>query len=196
MKAPILWPPDVKNWFIWKYPDAGKDWRLEGTTEDEMVGWHHWLNGYEFEQTPGVSDGHGGLACYSPWGCRVWCDWATEVNWILERIIRMREIEHEWYHVITWAKVLTETKLEFQKESRVIGTKAKFEETINKHFFKACTHIYFLLGHLYICVIVSLPSQFFNIFFSFVKALYFIIINFRISSEVNSKTLISLYILL
>ena len=50
--------------------DAGKDWRQEekGTTEDEMVEWHHWLNGHEFEQTPGVGDGQGGLACCSPWG--------------------------------------------------------------------------------------------------------------------------------
>ena len=54
-EAPILWPPDAKNWLIWKDPDAGKDWRQEekGMTEDEMVGWHHWLNGYEFEQAPG-----------------------------------------------------------------------------------------------------------------------------------------------
>ena len=50
-ETPILWPPDVKNWLIWKDPDAGKDWGQEekGTTEDEMVGWHHWLNGHEFE---------------------------------------------------------------------------------------------------------------------------------------------------
>ena len=50
-EVPILWPPDVKSWLIWKDPDAGKDWRREekGTTEDEMVGWHHWLNGHEFE---------------------------------------------------------------------------------------------------------------------------------------------------
>ena len=54
-EAPILWPSDVKNWLIWKDPDAGKDWRREekGATEDEMVGWHHWLKGHEFEQTPG-----------------------------------------------------------------------------------------------------------------------------------------------
>ena len=51
LKTPILWPPVVKSWLIWKDPDAGKDWRLEekGTTEDEMVGWHHWLNGHVFE---------------------------------------------------------------------------------------------------------------------------------------------------
>ena len=50
-EAPILWPPDAKNWLIWKVPDAGNDWRREekGTTEDEMIGWHHWLNGHEFE---------------------------------------------------------------------------------------------------------------------------------------------------
>ena len=62
-ETPILWPPDVNNWLIGKDPDAGKDWRQEekGTTEDEMVGWHHWLNGHEFEQAPGVGDGQGGL---------------------------------------------------------------------------------------------------------------------------------------
>ena len=55
-EIPILWPPDAKSWLIGKDPDAGKDWGLEekGTTEDEMVGWHHWLNGHEFEQAPGV----------------------------------------------------------------------------------------------------------------------------------------------
>ena len=52
-ETPILWPPDGKNWLIWKDPDAGKDWRQKGTTEDEMVGWHHWLNGHEFELSSG-----------------------------------------------------------------------------------------------------------------------------------------------
>ena len=66
--APILWPPLAKIWLIGKDPDAGKHWRQEkkGTTEDEMVGWHHQLNGHEFEQTLG--DGEGSLACHSPWG--------------------------------------------------------------------------------------------------------------------------------
>ena len=67
----ILWPPNVKNWLIGKYLDAGKDWRhLEekGMTEDEMVGWHHLLDGHEFEQVPGVGDGKGSLVCCSPWG--------------------------------------------------------------------------------------------------------------------------------
>ena len=78
-ETPILWPPDVKNWLNWKDPDAGKDWRREkkGTTEDEMVGWHHRLNGHESEWTPGVGDGQGGLACCSLWGHRVGRDWVT-----------------------------------------------------------------------------------------------------------------------
>ena len=65
-----LWPPDVKNWLTGKDPDAGKDWGQEekGTTEDEMVGWHHQLNGHEFQQALGVGDGQGSLACCSPWG--------------------------------------------------------------------------------------------------------------------------------
>ena len=60
-ETPILWPPDAKNWLIGKDPDAGKDWRWEekGMTEDEMVGWHHRLNGHEFEQAPGVCEGQG-----------------------------------------------------------------------------------------------------------------------------------------
>ena len=81
-EAPILWPPDAKNWLIWKDPDAGKDWRQEekGTTEDEMAGWHHWLNGHEFEQTPGVGHGHRGLACCSPWVCKE-LDMTDWLNW-------------------------------------------------------------------------------------------------------------------
>ena len=67
--APIVWPPDVKSWFIGKDPDVGKDWGQEekGMTEDEMVGWHHWLNGHEFEQPLGDSEGQGGLVCFSAW---------------------------------------------------------------------------------------------------------------------------------
>ena len=71
-ETPILWPPDAKSWLIWKDLDAGKDGRQEkkGMREDEMVGWHHWLNEHEFESTLGVGDGQGGLECYSPWGHR------------------------------------------------------------------------------------------------------------------------------
>ena len=73
-EAPILGPPDAKSWLIRKDPDAGKDWGQEekGAIEDEMVGWHHWCNGHEFEQVPGDSEGQGSLACCSPWGCKEW----------------------------------------------------------------------------------------------------------------------------
>ena len=69
-ETPLVWPPDAKNWLIGKDPDAGKDWRQEEKwmTEDKMVGWCHWLNGHEFEQTLGVGDGQGGLVCCSPRG--------------------------------------------------------------------------------------------------------------------------------
>ena len=81
-ETPILWPRDAKNWLIWKDPDAGKDGRQEekGTTEDEMVGWYHWLDGLEFEQAPGVGDGQGSLACYSPWGHKE-SDMTERLNW-------------------------------------------------------------------------------------------------------------------
>ena len=71
-ETPVLWPPDVKSRFIRKDPDAGKDWRQEekGTTENEMVVWHHWLNGHEFEQAPGDGEGQGSLVCCSPWDCK------------------------------------------------------------------------------------------------------------------------------
>ena len=70
-ETPILWPPDVKSWLIWKDPDAVKDWGQEekGMTEDEMVGWHLWLDGHEFEQALGDGEGQGSLVCCSPWGC-------------------------------------------------------------------------------------------------------------------------------
>ena len=82
-ETPILWPPHVKSWLVGKDPDAGRDWGQEekGTTEDEMAGWHHRLDGHEFEWTPGVGDGQGGLACCDSWGRRVGHDWATELNW-------------------------------------------------------------------------------------------------------------------
>ena len=81
-ETPILWPPDAENWLTGKEPDAGKDWRQEekGTTEDEMVEWHHWLNGHEFEWTTEVGHGQGGLAFCSPWG-RKELDMTEQLNW-------------------------------------------------------------------------------------------------------------------
>ena len=85
-ETPIFWPPDVKNWLIGKDPDAGKDWRQEekGTTEDEMVGWHHWLDAHEFEQAPGVDDGLGSRAYCSPRG-RKESDATEQLNWTERR---------------------------------------------------------------------------------------------------------------
>ena len=77
----ILWPPDAKSWLIGKDPDAGKAWRQEkGMTEDEMVGWHHWLNEHGFGWTLGVGDGQGGLACCGSWGCKE-SDMTELLNW-------------------------------------------------------------------------------------------------------------------
>ena len=71
-EIPIPWPPDVKSWLTGEVPDAGKDWRWEekGMTDDEVFGWHHQLNGHEFEWTPGDGERQGGLVCCSPWGCK------------------------------------------------------------------------------------------------------------------------------
>ena len=81
-EAPIIWLPDSKNWLIGKDPDSGKDWRQEekGTTEDEMVGWHHLLYWHKFEQAPRVGDWWGGLVCCSPWSHKE-LDMTEQLNW-------------------------------------------------------------------------------------------------------------------
>ena len=84
-ETPVLGPPDVKSWLIGKDSDAGRDWGQEekGTTEDEMAGWHHWLDGREFELTPGVGDGQGGLACCDSWGHKQ-SDTTERLNWLTD----------------------------------------------------------------------------------------------------------------
>ena len=81
-ETPVLWPPHAKSWLIGKDPDVGKDWRQEekGTTEDEMAGWHHRLNGHESEWTLRVGDGQGGLVCCDSWGCKE-LDTTEPLNW-------------------------------------------------------------------------------------------------------------------
>ena len=81
-ETPVLWPPHVKSWLIGKDSDAGRDWGQEEkrTTEDEMAGWHHQLDGREFEWTLGVDDGQGGLACCYSWGCKE-SDMTERLNW-------------------------------------------------------------------------------------------------------------------
>ena len=90
-ETPLLWSPHAKSWLIGKDPDAGRDWGQEerGMTEDEMAGWHHWLDGREFEWSPGVGDGQGGLVCCTSWGRKEldtteWLNW-TELNWTRDR---------------------------------------------------------------------------------------------------------------
>ena len=89
-ETPVLWPPGAKSWLIGKDPDAGKDWRWEekGTTEDEMVGWHHRLHGYGFGWTLAVGDGLGGLACCGSWGHKE-LDMTERLNWT-EIVIKMK----------------------------------------------------------------------------------------------------------
>ena len=91
-ETPVLWPPHAKSWLIGKDPDAGRDWGQveKGTTEDEMAGWHHCLDGHEFEWTPGVGDGQGGLACCNSWG-RKESDTTEQLNWTEETIGKPKE---------------------------------------------------------------------------------------------------------
>ena len=93
----ILWPLDAKSQLFGKDPDAGKYWRQEekGMTEDEMVGWHHWLNGHEFEQAPGLGQGQGSLACCSPW-CHKESDTTEWLNNISGRKIHIYYCEYIW----------------------------------------------------------------------------------------------------
>ena len=81
-ETPVLWPPHVKSWLTGKDSDAGRDWKQEekGTTEDEMAGWHHWLNGRESEWSPGVGDGQRGLECCDSWGRKA-SDTTERLNW-------------------------------------------------------------------------------------------------------------------
>ena len=112
-ETPILWPPDSKNWLIWKDPDVGKDWRWEekGTAEDEMVGWHHWLNGHELEQAPGVGDGreawcaavHGGhkesdTRCAAIHRGHKGSDTTEQLNWT--KVVSLKNQIMNWYCLI------------------------------------------------------------------------------------------------
>ena len=96
-ETPILLPPDAKNWLIGKDPDAGKDWRQEekGTTQDEMVGWRHQLNGYESEWTPGVGDGQGTLVCCGSWGHRE-SDTTERLSWTEMALARVNDGLLNW----------------------------------------------------------------------------------------------------
>ena len=88
-ETPILWPPVAKSWLIWKDPHAGKDWgQEEKATEDEMVGWHHQLDGHGFGWTPGVGGGQGGLVCCSSLGCKE-SDTTERLNWTKLKVFKI-----------------------------------------------------------------------------------------------------------
>ena len=118
-ETPMLWPPHVKSWLIGKDPDAGKDWGQEekGMTEDEMVGWHHWLDGHGFGWTLGVGDGQGGLACCGSWGCKEsdmtgWLNWTVEYYPVTEKCEMMP-------FATTWTRLETAPPSEVsQKDKR------------------------------------------------------------------------------
>ena len=107
----VLWPPHVKSWLIGKDPDAGRDWGQEekGTTEDEMGGWHHWLDGRKSEWTPGVGDGQRGLASCDSWG-RKESDMTERLNWT--DIVHM--IVHQLY--LNLKKKHNYSVISFEKE--------------------------------------------------------------------------------
>ena len=100
-ETPVLWPPHAKSWLIGKDSDAGRDEGQEekGTTEDEMAGWHHRLNGREFEWTPGIGDGQGGLSCCDSWGHKQsdtteQLNW-TELNWTEDTVVKIQSVESD-----------------------------------------------------------------------------------------------------
>ena len=104
-ETPIFWPPMWPKLTHWKDRDAGKDWRqdVKGATDNEVVGWHHWLNWHEFEQAPGVGDGQKSLACCSPWDRKEsdmteWLDW-TEVNWTVRNKYLLLKLPCLWCFV-------------------------------------------------------------------------------------------------
>ena len=119
-ETPILFfcPPDAKNRLIGKDSDAGKDWGQEekGTTEDKMVGWHHWLDGHEFEQALGVGDGQGSLPCRSSWGLqRVGHDWGTELKAHLLPGVNTLWYLEEWNFQRTYKGLGAEIQAEYRE---------------------------------------------------------------------------------
>ena len=105
-EAPILWLHDGKNWLIGKDPEAEKDWRQEekGTTENQMTGWFHRLNGYALEQAPGDGEGQESLACCSPWGCKEsdMTEWLNGTDWLKEHYMDRKKVDESNLRWVTW----------------------------------------------------------------------------------------------
>ena len=102
-ETPVLWPPPAKSWFIGKDSDAGRDWGQEKkTTEDEMAGWHHWLDGCESEWTPGVGDGQGGLAYCDSWGHKQSDTTERQLNWKLVEVMEFQLSYFKSWKMMLW----------------------------------------------------------------------------------------------
>ena len=106
-EAEIPWPSHAKGWLIGKYPDAGRDWEQEEKrmTEDEMAGWHHWLNGHELEWIPGVGDGQGGLAYCNSWGCKE-SDTTERLNWTDSALYFLLSFRSKWHKFKSFSTLL------------------------------------------------------------------------------------------
>ena len=136
----MLWPPDAKSWLIWKDLDAGKDWGQEekGMTEDEMVGWHHWLDGHGFGWTPGVGDGQGGLVCCSSWGRKesdmTELNW-TELHWWDSRHVFIYQVVHH----VWWSLLLVLAATDVQHLHPVTNALEVAIQTYSKLLF--CFHL-------------------------------------------------------
>ena len=111
-ETPVLWPPHAKSWLIGKDCDAGRDWGQEekGTTEDEMAGWYHWLDGREFEWTPGVGDGQGGLAGCDSWGCKE-SGTTEQLNWTIFLLLKLFWLCLATGSSVKWTPVVFDTPL-------------------------------------------------------------------------------------
>ena len=123
-ETPILWPPHAEGWLIGKDPDSGRDWRQEekGTTEDEMAGWHHRLNGHEFEWTPGVGDGQGGLACCNSWGHKE-SDTTEPLNWTELNWTEVRKIPPPGGSTCMNRRCLASTEMHIQIKPQTCRTR-------------------------------------------------------------------------
>ena len=134
----ILWPPDTKRWLIRKAPGAGKDWGQEekGTTEDEMVGWHHQLDGHGFECIPGVGDRQGGLACCGSWGRKEsdtteWLNWTElkEVQTELSEYGRKVEETKDRLRLLRESKAICQSNLMTHRENLSCTSKVVWQST-------------------------------------------------------------------
>ena len=141
-ETPVLSPPHAKSWLIGKDSDAGRDWGQEkkGMTEDEMAGWHHWLDGRESEWTPGVGDGQGGLACSNSWG-RKELDMTERLNWT--------ELMNICVQIFVWTlfSVLLSISLRVELPDHWVILCSNFWETI-KLSFRVAVPFYIPSSHV------------------------------------------------